>query len=287
MNEITILNTAISTDAEGRFSLNDLHKASGGDKKHQPANFLRMEQTQELISELGDENKLLRCEEFPVDDEKAFLTSEERPGDENKLRTCAQFPVDDEKAFREFPERSGEHVSVVQGGVASAQGTFVAWELVYAYAMWISPKFHLHVIRTFHRLQVEERLRLTSELNRHKSLLSHVSDNNALLREKVEFLDVMVTRSTNKKSGRAKDFLCAAMDRGIRDYRKAVLVPHVKMVDEAVKGARRIVTQQAAWKNIAESVRQAVEDHLCVIEQANVDLLIGQPVGDESAGEVS
>ena len=98
--KLTIANTDIHQDAEGRFSLNDLHKASGGEEKDGPDRFLRNEQTQALISEISNSADL-----------------------ENKN------PVE---------SRAGRY-----------GGSFACKELVYAYAMWISPKFHLQVIRTF------------------------------------------------------------------------------------------------------------------------------------------
>ncbi len=47
-----ILNTPIKRDTEGRYCLNDLHKASGGQKKHRPAYWLETQQAQALIEEL-------------------------------------------------------------------------------------------------------------------------------------------------------------------------------------------------------------------------------------------
>lgn len=97
---LIISNQAISQH-NGLFSLNDLHKVSGGAKKHEPYQFMRNQETKELIAEIESENQI------------AYMT--------------------------------------VQGGntKTTKQGTFVCRELVYRYAMWISAKFSLMVIRAF------------------------------------------------------------------------------------------------------------------------------------------
>lgn len=93
-NQLTIANTAIRQDAEGRYCLNDLHRAAGGIPKHKPAEWLRYSTAKELIDELKVGNPTLS-------------------------------PLDTKMG------RNG--------------GTFVVKELVYAYAMWVSPAFHLKV----------------------------------------------------------------------------------------------------------------------------------------------
>ena len=109
---------------DGLYSLNDLHKASGGLKRHQPSNFVRKKQTQALIAEL-------------------------------KAKTSNSSEM-----------RSLEPVSIIEGIQADGtpHGTFVCRELVYSYAMWISPRFHLSVIRAFD-LMVNQQKKLSDRLN--------------------------------------------------------------------------------------------------------------------------
>ena len=101
----------IRQDEDGRYCLHDLHKASGALEKHQPAFFMRNKQTKDLIEEIENSANL-------------HSSGSERSAN---LRIA---------------------VKVIKGG-AGEQGTYVVKELVYAYAMWISPKFHLMVIRAY------------------------------------------------------------------------------------------------------------------------------------------
>ena len=100
---LAILGTTIRQDPEGRFCLNDCHKAAGGDKAKQPANFLRLDTTKALIAEISRSSDV-----------------------------------------RNAP------VNVKQGG--NDQGSYACRELIYAYGEWISPAFHLTVIRAFDAL---------------------------------------------------------------------------------------------------------------------------------------
>ena len=99
MNTLTIDTTTIRKDSEGRYCLNDLHKAAGGSPTNAPAQWFRTDSTEALVQE---------------------------------LENCADM-----------------HTLPVTTKMGRSGGTYVCEELVYAYAMWISPSFHLKVIRVF------------------------------------------------------------------------------------------------------------------------------------------
>ena len=109
MSNLTILKTSIRSYGN-LYSLNDLHKASGNAEKHRPSLFVRLDTTQDLISEIQKEVK------------------------------------------------STDLIFKTTGG-RGMRGTYACEELMLAYAMWISPKFHLIVLRAFlamHRNQPQQ-----------------------------------------------------------------------------------------------------------------------------------
>lgn len=55
-NSISINDTKIKQDGQGRYCLNDLHKASGGNPIHAPSQFLRLKGTKEFIAVLDSHN---------------------------------------------------------------------------------------------------------------------------------------------------------------------------------------------------------------------------------------
>ena len=59
MSSLTVLNHEIH-QVDSLYSLNDLHKASGGQDKHRPAFFLRNQETKDLVAEIVDE-KMGQC----------------------------------------------------------------------------------------------------------------------------------------------------------------------------------------------------------------------------------
>ena len=69
-------------------------------------------------------------------------------GAENKHRPNYFFTNQQTKELLAEIEIAGIPAIEAKQGV----GTYVCKELVYAYAMWISPKFHLHVIRAFDQM---------------------------------------------------------------------------------------------------------------------------------------
>ena len=118
-NALTVADILIHQDAEGRYCLNDLHKAAGALSKDQPSKWLILDSAQQLVKELDTENLV---------------------ADKN------------------------QSVKKYMGG-GGRQGTYVFKELVYAYAMWISPVFHLKVIRAYDALVTQGMLAQSADFS--------------------------------------------------------------------------------------------------------------------------
>ncbi|NCC40477.1 MAG: hypothetical protein EOM21_13675 [Gammaproteobacteria bacterium] len=158
---VSIDGIAVSKDAHERFCLNDLHRAAGGEKRHSPNYWLDLSQTKELIEELR-KSLIISDTGIPVTDRINHLE-----------------PVVTQQGF-------------------GTQGTFVVRELVYSYAMWVSPAFHLKVIRTFDAAQTPQTYIAALEAH-----LETVKRNAALEAEKAQLVQKIEVDEPFVEIGRA------------------------------------------------------------------------------------
>lgn len=55
MSELMIAGVEIHQDPDGRFSLNDFHRAAGGEDRHRPSRWVENQQAQDLVEKIGKE----------------------------------------------------------------------------------------------------------------------------------------------------------------------------------------------------------------------------------------
>ncbi|MGY8624344.1 phage antirepressor KilAC domain-containing protein [Chromobacterium violaceum] len=179
--ELIIANVQIRQDAEGRYCLNDLHRAAGGESSQQVAFFMRRVETCDLVREIS----------YSADSQ-------------NKN------PVDSK------PGRYG--------------GTYVAKELVYAYAMWISPRFHLEVIRAYDQI-------MTKGIAMRTDVAQAAIDNPA------DFLARAVLVANDQLAIQAKKIQCLEEER-------AELAPKAAVTDRIVTAASGAMNVTLAAKTL-------------------------------------
>lgn len=151
-------------------------------------------------------------------------------------------------------------VEVSRGG--TSPGTFVCKELVYAYAMWISPAFNLKVIRAFDAMATQqpqfklpqtlpEALRaLADEVEAHEKTKAELE----IAKPKAEYFDALVDRNlltnfrdTAKELGlKQTDFINKLLERGFvfRDA-SSNLKPYAQHTPE--------LFELKEWKNDSKS----------------------------------
>ena len=152
MTNLSILSNNIRLH-NGLYSLNDLHKAAGSAKKHQPNHFLSIEQTKGLIDEITQSSNM------------GFEKTQSRDYGFGNTQTP-------DMVFENNKTTLGAPRPVVTKRGGRSSGTWVCKELVYAYAMWISPKFHLQVIRAFDAQQQLAITKAPSPLDYQRILLT-------------------------------------------------------------------------------------------------------------------
>lgn len=232
---------AIRQDDEGRYSLADLHKASGNLAKHKPSNFLRVEQTQELIKEIE------QCSDISLCENNHF----------SNMRSA---------------------VKVINGG--NNRGTYAVKEMVYAYAMWISAKFHLMVIRAYDAMVMQWKINNRKSISPEQQALLHEIVARRSKGERKIFAEMWARHNRHFKIPRYAELLAIHFPEAVHyletmELKAKIVEPKQDLIavdrhyDQSVQGlAWHMLWVREWWREFGEAIRTisphmagAVHDH--------------------------
>jgi phage antirepressor YoqD-like protein len=205
MNTLTITNTPIRRDGDGRYCLHDLHQAAGGEPRHRPHYWLEIQQTKDLVAAIGI----------------AGITA----------------------------------IQSKQG-----LGTFVAKELVYAYAMWISAVFHLQVIRAYDTMVAPPAL---MDLRDPASLAAYAMQLTAITQELQGKVLLLENRAAvNDPKAEALDRFAATPNaRPVRESAKVLKVTEASLYDWLRSHDWTYRTGDRTWQGYADYVKRGDVTH--------------------------
>jgi len=215
MSNLVIAGIEISKSENGLYRINDLHKAAGGAKKHQPSDFFKLVSTKELVAEINKDEII------------------------GALENQALMVVNGDKG-----------------------GTYICRELVYAYAMWISPKFMLHVIRTFDAL-------VTGQLQMNKQdadMLRITRINPNTLKA------ISGTRNNNEVRENYKALIDAGfIEEDVKIIRKRIYLPTQKGLDYVKISTNNVMLFKSEYHEV---IVEAVNEYKEKLMGDNIDLFL-------------
>lgn len=141
--QLIIAQTFIRQDSEGRYCLNDCHRASGMSETKRPSNWIRTQLSKDLVNEI------------------------------------------------EVSSNMSAPLNIVTDGLNEDRGIYAVKELVYAYAMWISPVFQLQVIRAYDALVSQPQFQIPQTLPDALRLAADQAEEISILQPKADGYDLL------------------------------------------------------------------------------------------------
>ncbi|HFD0509003.1 TPA: KilA-N domain-containing protein [Vibrio cholerae] len=127
LSSLFLGDTPVRIDKFERYCLNDIHKAAGGESRHQPSNWLQNKETQRYLDELASVTLGESSWDSMISDDRCWNSSN----------------ASDNRSWNSMNGQK-QLVESIQGGLL--QGTWAVRLAALDYARWLSPTLHVQMV---------------------------------------------------------------------------------------------------------------------------------------------